>query len=224
MALLAAVLLAAACAPLSDLGLDTRPIFIDQPIDATSRGRLLHATATPEQCTAWLAAAGIGFRPVADRTEDTFCQVSGAGALIDTPQGDARLFPAKPMMACPLAAAMALWRRQSVEPAAREILGAEVRQIDHLGVYACRNVNNQADGRPSAHARAEAIDVAGFRLSNGQRVTIAKNWAGDSPQARFLHRIRDDACHLFGTTLSPDYNALHANHLHLESGPPGACS
>jgi hypothetical protein len=128
------------------------------------------------------------------------------------------------MMACSLAAAVVLWRRQSVEPAAREILGAEVRQIDHFGVYACRNVNNEPDGRPSAHARAEAVDVAGFRLSNGKTVTVAKDWAGDSPEDRFLHRVRDDACHIFGTTLSPDYNALHANHLHLEVGPSTLCS
>jgi len=127
------------------------------------------------------------------------------------------------MMACLLAAEIATWRREDVEPAAREILGADVRQIDHLGVYACRNVNNQVDGRPSAHARAAAIDVAGFRLSDGRQITVADDWHGDTPAARFLHQIRDQACSVFGTTLSPDYNAIHSDHLHLEAGPGRFC-
>ncbi len=210
---------------MSDLGFDRRPVSIAEPIDGSTRGRLLNTLDTPHACAAWLAAAGLTFRPVADRTEDTYCVVTGAGALIDAaPRIDPPLSPARPMMACDLAAAVALWRRQSVEPAARELLGAEVRQIDHLGVYACRGVGDPVTGRPSAHARAQAIDVAGFRLANGRRITVERDWRGQGPEAAFLRRVRDDACRVFGVTLSPDYNAAHANHLHLEVGPGGLCS
>jgi hypothetical protein len=128
------------------------------------------------------------------------------------------------MMTCQLAAAVAVWRRGSVEPAARELLGSGVREIEHVGVYACRRIYNQREGRPSAHARAAAIDVIGFRLSDGRRVSVARDWSKDSPEGRFLHRVRDDACQVFGTTLSPDYNAAHATHLHLESGWMGLCA
>lgn len=215
----------AACQPLSDLGFDRRPVYITEPIDGTTRGRLLNAVDTPEACATWLAGAGLSFRPVADRTEDTYCQVTGAGSLIDaTPRTDAVLAPARPMMACDLAAAVAIWRRQSVEPAARALLGTEVRQIDHLGVYACRGVGDPITGRPSAHARAQAIDIAGFRLANGRRISVAKDWAGEGAEAVFLRRVRDDGCRLFGVTLSPDYNAAHADHLHLEAGRGGLCS
>lgn len=222
----AAVLaLAAGCStlpslpPLPDLGLDSRPISIDQPIDASTRARLAYATRDNASCRAWLAAAGVEFRPLADQVQSETCRVVGAGQLLQP-----GLSPARPMMACPLAAAVALWRRQSVEPAAREILGAEVRQVDHMGVYACRPVNGMAGARPSAHARAEAVDVAGLRLGDGRRVTVAQNWAGPAAEARFLRRIRDDACRVFGMTLSPDYNALHHDHLHLEVGAGGPCS
>lgn len=134
-----AALLCGSCQPLSDLRIDRRPVFITEPIDGSTRGRLLKATGDPQACAAWLTAAGLGFRPVADRTENGFCQVTGAVNLIDAKgEGDAPLLPARPMMTCDLAAAVAIWRRQSVEPAARTLLGAEVRQIDHLGVYACR--------------------------------------------------------------------------------------
>jgi hypothetical protein len=217
------MLFLAACAPIADLGLDRRPVFLSQPIDSTTRGRLAYATRTPDACAQWMAAQGIEFRPVADRTEGDYCVVAGAGTLRDAPQqADARLSPARPMMACPLAAALAVWRRQSVDPAAREILGSPVRQIDHLGVYACRTVaGNQA--RPSAHARAEAIDVAGFRLADGRRVTVEKDWSGDPARAAFLRRVHDDACTVFGMVLSPDYNADHANHLHMEAARYSLC-
>lgn len=215
----------AACQPLSDLGFDRRPVYITEPIDGSTRGRLINATEEPQACAAWLKAAGMTFRPVADRSEGSYCQVTGAGNLIDaTPRLDASLSPARPMMACDLAAAVAIWRRQSVEPAARELLGAEVRQIDHLGVYACRGVGDPVTGRPSAHARAEAIDIAGFRLANGRRITVEKDWNGTGAEAAFLRRVRGDACRVFGVTLSPDYNAAHANHLHLEVGRGGLCS
>lgn len=215
------VVLVGACAPMADLGLDRRPVFLSQPIDSSTRGRLAYATRTPDDCAQWMAAQGIEFRPVADQTQGEYCVVTGAGTLRDNAgQPDARLSPARPMMACPLAAALAIWRRQSVDPAAREMLGSPVRQIDHLGVYACRTVGG--GDRPSGHARAQAIDIAGFRLADGRRVTVERDWM-DPAKAAFLRRVRADACALFGTVLSPDYNAAHANHLHLEDTRYGLC-
>jgi hypothetical protein len=130
----------------------------------------------------------------------------------------ARLAPAGPTATSELALAVSIWRRQSVEPAAREILGSDVVQIDHFGTYACRPVNNQAGNRPSAHSRAAALDFGGVRLRDGRRITVAANWSGDEAEARFLRRIRDDACRVFGTVLSPEYNSFHRDHLHLEPG------
>jgi hypothetical protein len=207
------------------MGLDGRPLTVDTPIGPLTRWRLQRNTSEPEACRAWLAASGVAFTPVADRKADDFCVVSDAGTLGDEIAGAAvRLSPRRPMMTCQLAAAMAIWRRGSVEPAARELLGARVTQIDHVGVYACRRIYNQSEGRPSAHARAAAIDVTGFRLSDGRRVSVARDWRGEAAEARFLRRVRDDACQVFGTTLSPDYNAAHADHLHLESGAMGLCA
>ena len=223
--LAAAALSVAGCSQLAELGLDRRPLTLEASIDPATRGRLLRTTRDPAQCRAWLAQAGVAFTPMADRAEGEFCVVSGAGALGDD-LGDStvRLSPREPMMTCRLAAALAVWRRQSVEPAALELLGASVSQIDHLGVYACRRMYSQPDGRASAHARAAAIDVAGFRLSDGRRVTLADDWAEASPEARFLRRVRDDACRVFGITLSPDYNAAHADHFHLEAGRGRICA
>ena len=44
---------------------------------------------------------------------------------------------------------------------------------------------------------------------------------GDPAERRFLRRVRDGACGLFATVLSPDYNAAHRDHLHLDQADRG---
>jgi len=192
--------------------------LIDAPIDSGTRSRIARASGGLEACAATLAAARVEFTPVPDRYDSETCGLSAAGRLAVDRGTTARLAPAAPTLTCETALALSVWRRQSVEPAARELLGSEVVQIDHVGTYACRSVSNRPGARPSAHSRAAAIDFAGVRLRDGRRVTVAAGWYGTGPEAAFLKRIRDDACRIFGTALSPDYDAAHQDHLHLEPG------
>ena len=164
-------------------------------------------------------------RVLALRRERRLGAARDAGVLGPDLGTVARMAPGDVTVTCETALALSVWRRQSLEPAAREILGSDVVQIDHFGVYACRPVNNgRGSTRPSTHGRAAALDFAGVRLRDGRRITVAADWNGGDAEARFLRRIRDDACRIFGTTLSPDYNAVHHDHLHLEAGRPGLCS
>lgn len=212
-------LLLAGCGTLDDLaGTVAR---LTAPASLAPQDRLTLAMRDPGQCQTILREEGVAFTPARDQTDGEFCIVTNAVLLGATP---VRTSPARTMISCPLAAGFLLWSRHSVEPAARELLGAGLAQVDHYGVYACRRVNNASQGRPSAHARAEAIDVAAFRLSDGRRVNVEADWPRHSAQAAFLRRVRDDACKVFGSVLSPDYNALHHNHLHLEAGGRGPCS
>ena len=50
---------------------------------------------------------------------------------------------------------------------------------------------------------------------------MARGWTGGSEEAAFLRRARDEACEVFGTVLSPDYNAAHADHLHFDQAARG---
>lgn len=191
---------------------------IDRPIDGSTQGAVMAAGRSLDQCRAELAAARVNFVPTPDRVNSETCGLTAAGVLGPDMGTIARMSPNEPTMTCALAAAVSVWRRQSVEPAAREILGSDVVQIDHMGVYACRPVNNGRTGnRPSAHSRAAALDFSGVRLRDGRRITVKGDWNGTGPEAAFLRRIRDDACKVFGTTLSPDYNIQHVDHLHLEA-------
>jgi hypothetical protein len=196
---------------------------IDRRIDGGTLSAVQAASRSLDQCRAELIAARVNFVPTPDRVNSETCGLTAAGVLGPDMGTVARMAPGDPTMTCALAAAVSVWRRQSVEPAARELLGSDVVQIDHMGVYACRPVNNRAGGRPSAHSRAAALDFAGVRLRDGRRISIRENWNAGGPEAAFLRRIRDDACKVFGTTLSPDYNALHHDHLHLEAESGRLC-
>ncbi len=109
-----------------------------------------------------------------------------------------------------------------VQPAAQRLLGERVASVDHFGSYSCRRLYGRGEGAFSEHATANALDIAGFRLAGGRRITVRRDWAGDGKDAAFLHAVRDGACDLFATVLSPDYNAAHADHLHLDQASRGA--
>jgi len=84
-----------------------------------------------------------------------------------------------------------------------------------------RRLYGRGSGPFSEHATADAFDILGFRLANGRRISVFEDWSGDGPDAAFLHDVRDGACRLFSTVLSPDYNAAHANHLHFDQAARG---
>ncbi|MEO0904037.1 MAG: extensin family protein, partial [Pseudomonadota bacterium] len=97
--------------------------------------------------------------------------------------------------------------------------------IDHFGSYSCRVMRTSSgpSTRMSTHATADAIDIAGFGLSDGTRIRLLADWGPDGPKADFLRAVRDGACEWFSLTLSPDYNRLHADHFHLQSRGWGLC-
>ena len=128
----------------------------------------------------------------------------------------ATLRPAQPEATCAVDAGLVLWLRHGVQPAARDLLGSEVVAIEHFGTHACRRRYGRKDAPWSEHATGNAIDVAGFVLADGRRVSVRLDWAAGAAPGAFLHAVRDSACGAFGTVLGPDYNAAHTDHFHLD--------
>lgn len=126
---------------------------------------------------------------------------------------------------CPLALALAVWTRDAVQPAARHAFGSPVVRLESFGSYSCRNVKGrpQMAGTRSEHATANAVDISGFVLADGRRVTIESGWNGNDDESRFLHSVRAAACKRFQTVLSPDFNAAHHDHLHFDLGRGPFC-
>lgn len=184
---------------------------LSQPIGPETAAAL-HQPA--DACRALFARAGVHVRTLPPVTDGPACGYAHAIAWGAGGARGATYRPSDPPLDCALGLGLALWEWQVVQPAATQLLGATVTGIDQYGSYNCRRIA----GRPSwsEHAHARALDVAGFRLDDGRRISVAHDWAGDGPAATFLHRVRNGACRLFGTTLSPDYNAAHRDHLHLD--------
>jgi len=66
--------------------------------------------------------------------------------------------------------------------------------------------------------------ITGFQFEDGRRLRLIDDWDGGGAEAEFLRQARDGACTWFATTLGPDYNALHADHFHLQSRGWGTCN
>lgn len=119
---------------------------------------------------------------------------------------------------CGLMAALLIWERHVVLPASQKILGSPVRRVRIYGTYACRNVNHAMSGRRSEHASGNAIDIAGFDLADGRKVSVLKDWGKETDKGRFLASVHVDACGTFNVVLGPGFNKLHENHFHFDMG------
>lgn len=190
----------------------------DPPGWATGR-KLAALRAEPAVCRAFLERSAIAFIPLAPQGTGA-CRRGDRGELALPVKDRVTLAPRRPQATCPVDAGLALWMRHGVQPLAEVILHSRVVRIEHLGTYNCRRIGGRAQGTWSEHARGNAIDVAAFVLADGRRISVRRDWSGrgrrGTDAAAFLHAVRDSACQSFSTVLSPDYNAAHADHFHLD--------
>jgi hypothetical protein len=196
-------------------------LALDQPIGRFTGPKLAALGEDPRRCRALLAQAGADDRPVPPVRAAPPCGYADGVRLVRL-AGAVAYRPAGLVTACPVAAALAIWERDIVQPAAIRHLGQAVTGIDHAGSYACRRIGGGAEGRFSEHSTADAVDITGFRLADGSRISLLGDWDGGSPRSAFLRSVRDGGCRLFSTALSPDYNDAHADHLHLDQAARGA--
>ena len=198
------------------------PLDPGAAIGLATRGKLVALAGDGPACTALLDRAGVAYRAIPDRTSGDHCGYDDAVALRPGGANGLALAPADLGTSCSVAAALAMWEWQVVQPAALRHFGVPAARVDHFGSYSCRRIYGRAEGANwSEHARARAIDVAGVRLEDGRRISVAADWQGEGAEAAFLRDIRDGACDLFATTLSPDYNRAHHDHLHLDMAARG---
>ncbi len=216
-----------------------KPLDLDRPIGQATAAKVddfeISRLASQEEvrgvteaCMQVLRDAGVEVERAPDRDDGGFCVVRGAVRITG---GDVTpLRPGGLVMQCPLAVRYVIWDRQILRPAARETFGSEVASVENYGSYSCRRIYGKDDpkARPSEHARANALDVSGVRLEDGRVVSVASDWDGrgrSGAEGRgFLKRVRDGACRVFSTVLTPDYNEAHADHLHLDGAPRGLCA
>ncbi len=118
-------------------------------------------------------------------------------------------------MNCETAQALSAWTKNGAIPAVGN-LGGGLTQFRVVAHYACRTRNSQPGARISEHGKGRAIDIAGFRLRNGDNITLLQGW-GDRRQGRVLRQMWQAACGPFGTVLGPESNRFHLDHFHFDT-------
>jgi hypothetical protein len=195
------------------------PLDIAAPPNFLTRYKLSRLTNDRTLCRQVLQHAALEFDPIPDRVTGKDCGFQDAVLVRRTSADVGEEFS----ITCRTAVSLALWERHELQPAAEKYFGQPVTVIEHFGSYSCRNVYGRPEATRSRHATAEGWDVAGFVLADNRRIRVARDWQSTEVEAAFLRELRDGACRFFDGVLSPDYNAAHHDHLHLDRGPYRMC-
>ena len=207
--------------PFPDAWNPLRPLEVAAPVTPLTAWKLRRTADAPALCRAALAAVAEVEPLTITETRRPECEVANPVRLRSIDGVVATLRETD----CATALRLAMWTQHGVRPAARDILGTDLREVIDQGSFNCRPIRTPSGNstRWSTHATAMAIDVSGFTLTDGRTLRLIADWDGEGSEARFLRAARDAACRWFVTTLSPDYNALHADHFHFQAKGWGTC-
>jgi len=126
---------------------------------------------------------------------------------------DKRRVPLKPAatLRCGMATAVAQWIRTDIAALAAS-QGTAVSELDNFNSFECRGRNRIAGAKLSEHGRANALDVRGIRLANGQSLSLTDR--NVSREAR--EKVMNSVCARFTTVLGPGSDGYHEDHIHLD--------
>ena len=149
-----------------------------------------------QQCLSAMSIAGIEYVSLGD-VRDKNCQIKNA-IRIDTLPNTKLSSPLT--LNCRTASKLVNWLDE-----------IEAKSIDHMGTYNCRKMR----GSPimSEHSFGTAIDIAKINDAS-----IKNHWDNGSLEGNYLHRAANSAYSHFSNVITPDDNALHHDHFHLDHG------
>jgi hypothetical protein len=207
--------------PLPDAWNPRKPLVATAARNVLTASKLRFAISDFESCQQALSDLGAKFKVLPDKNVSDQCHIQDQVQITQLSQ--AKISPLN--TTCGTALRLAMWEFHSVQPAALETLGQTVAKINQIGSYNCRAIRsvNGPTARMSEHATANAVDISGFKLALGKSISVLKHWDGSVSEQAFMREIRDGGCGYFRITLSPNYNALHADHFHFDQGRWVSC-
>lgn len=191
------------------------PLRLEHPTGWATHLKLARLRDQPQACRGFLDRSQVAYAILPPAGEGPCRREDRTLARSNRATGLA-LQPRDAAATCAVNAGLAIWLRHGVQPATEAILGSRVVSIEHFGTANCRRIGGEGTGPWSEHATGNAIDIAAFVLADGRRISVLRDWRGEGDEAAFLREVRDSACDTFATALSPDYNAAHRDHLHLD--------
>ena len=90
-----------------------------------------------------------------------------------------------------------------------EDIGA--KQVTHMGSYNCRKIRGSSI--MSQHSFGAAVDIASINSAS-----LKFHWQDKGEKGKYLRSAATAACDYFSNVLTPDYNAAHHDHFHLDHG------
>ncbi len=126
---------------------------------------------------------------------------------------DRRQVALKPpaILRCAMASEIAAWVRGDIAPLTTS-LGSVISVLDNFDSFECRGRNRVVGAQLSEHGRANALDVRGFKLANGQSVGLTDRAVPREVRENVLHSV----CARFTTVLGPGSDGYHEDHIHLD--------
>lgn len=126
---------------------------------------------------------------------------------------DNQKVPVKPaaILRCTMATAIADWIRTDVAPLAVS-LGTRLAELDNFDSFECRGRNRVKGARLSEHGLANALDVRGLKLANGNTISLTDRTVARETREKVLHSV----CARFMTVLGPGSDWYHEDHIHLD--------
>jgi len=194
----------------------------EAPLGFATKGQLLRMSLSPSKTCMTMARNITPFKsiPADPHQPNKTCGWKVARIVYGS---DKTALRGEANMQCPLAVGTYMWLHE-IDTLADKHLKAGLKKIHHAGTYSCRRQNGNDSGQWSEHAFANAWDITGFELTDGRIISVKNDWKGnDKKRRRFLREARDKACKIFRVTLSPDYNAAHHDHFHVDMGPSTSC-
>jgi hypothetical protein len=195
------------------------PVSASQNRDQKQAGRTDDAARDDEACLARLRAADVRFDiPIMPVAAKSSCAIEAPVRLKSlttrAPAVTEVHLPEEPIVSCQFAERLTAWLGHLVAPLIGGRMSTDLRAIRTGPGYECRNRNGAANGKLSAHAVGQAIDISGFELSNGKFIPIKPD--GDEAMRDLVDSARIAACGWFTTVLGPGADAAHTDHLHVD--------
>jgi len=136
-------------------------------------------SSTAKACHRLLRQRGVVFTIEPDKIASRKGSCEYKNVVTVTAIGSVKLRrPAK--VRCALAARLEWWLRERIQPAAVQTFGQPIKEIDSYSGYSCRNAFGLYGGRRirrlSQHGRANALDIGGFVLENGEKIDYQVHW------------------------------------------------
>jgi hypothetical protein len=169
--------------------------------------------ATPSACQLRLASDRAVFKPLGEIAGPGECGGSDVVSLerIVAKNNAAIAVSPAATLRCETAEAIVAWVRDDLV-ARTATLGSALATIENLDSFECRGQNRVAGAKLSEHGRANALDIRGFRLKNGEvvhptDVALSKD---------FRLAMKTSVCARFTTVLGPGSDGYHEDHIHVD--------